>query len=63
MKLNSIDHLVINVQDIDATITFYTKVLGMRAVTFAEDRQALVFGKQKINLHKAGERIKLQTQN
>jgi catechol 2,3-dioxygenase-like lactoylglutathione lyase family enzyme len=57
MKIKGIDHLVITVQDIDETIAFYNRVLGMAAVTFAKGRKALVFGTQKINLHKAGEEI------
>lgn len=50
-----IDHLVLTVQDIEATCNFYTQVLGMEARTFANgNRYALHFGMQKINLHKAG---------
>ena len=63
MKIKCIDHLVFTVQDIDATIAFYTRVLGMTAATFAEGRKALVFGTQKINLHKAGEEIKPHGKN
>ncbi|MCH8886705.1 MAG: VOC family protein [SAR324 cluster bacterium] len=53
-QLDRLDHLVLTVADLDATIGFYTRVLGMRAVTFGEERRALVFGRQKINLHPAG---------
>ncbi len=53
-QLGRLDHLVLTVADLDATIDFYTRVLGMRAVTFGEGRRALVFGRQKINLHPAG---------
>jgi catechol 2,3-dioxygenase-like lactoylglutathione lyase family enzyme len=42
------------VTDLDATCDFYTRVLGMRVVTFAGGRKALAFGRQKINLHVAG---------
>ncbi|HZU30038.1 MAG TPA: VOC family protein [Candidatus Angelobacter sp.] len=48
--IDRLDHIVLTVADIDATIEFYTKVLGMEAVTFG-DRKALQFGEQKINLH------------
>jgi catechol 2,3-dioxygenase-like lactoylglutathione lyase family enzyme len=48
-----IDHLVLTVADIDATVAFYTSALGMEWVTFS-DRKALRFGEQKINLHQAG---------
>jgi catechol 2,3-dioxygenase-like lactoylglutathione lyase family enzyme len=54
MQLERLDHLVLTVADIDATIAFYERVLGMRAVTFGEGRRALEFGGQKINLHQAG---------
>jgi len=54
LTLASIDHVVLTVRDIDATIDFYTRVLGMTEVTFAGGRKALAFGAQKINLHVAG---------
>ena len=54
MKLDSLDHLVLTVKDIDATLAFYAGVLGMEVVTFAGGRKALAFGAQKINLHAHG---------
>lgn len=42
------------VSNIDQTCEFYSRVLGMRTVTFGEGRKALHFGQQKINLHEAG---------
>jgi catechol 2,3-dioxygenase-like lactoylglutathione lyase family enzyme len=54
MNIDRIDHVVMTVKDVDATCDFYTRVLGMRAVTFAGGRKALAFGRQKINLHLAG---------
>ncbi|PWC38609.1 VOC family protein [Azospirillum sp. TSO22-1] len=55
MRIDRIDHFVLTVRDIDATIDFYTRVLGMEAVTFgALGRKALSFGRHKINLHVAG---------
>ncbi|HCW0535643.1 VOC family protein [Pseudomonas aeruginosa] len=53
MQIDRLDHLVLTVRDIDASIDFYTRVLGMRAVTFGAGRKALAFGAQKINLHQA----------
>ncbi len=50
----SLDHLVLTVADLDATLAFYCGVLGMREVRFGEGRVALAFGVQKINLHRAG---------
>ncbi len=46
--------MVLTVADIDATCEFYGRVLGMEKVVFAGGRVALSFGKQKINLHPAG---------
>ena len=57
MQLDRLDHLVLTVRDIDATCDFYTRVLGMRAVTFAGGRKALAFGRQKINLHQQGREV------
>ena len=51
--IDHLDHLVLTVADIDATVAFYTSALGMELVTFG-DRKALRFGEQKINLHQAG---------
>ncbi|EHM7203242.1 VOC family protein [Salmonella enterica] len=45
------DHLVLTVSDISTTIRFYEEVLGCSAVTFKQNRKALIFGAQKINLH------------
>ncbi len=52
--VSALDHLVLTVADIERTVDFYERVLGMRAVTFGEGRRALCFGEQKINLHEAG---------
>lgn len=54
MKIESLDHLVLTVADIDAACRFYVIVLGMEVVTFGEGRKALRFGRQKINLHQQG---------
>ena len=54
MTILSLDHLVLTVRDIPATCDFYSRTLGMRAVTFGAGRTALQFGQQKINLHQAG---------
>lgn len=58
MKVASLDHLVMTVADLDATIRFYRNVLGMEAQQFrpadGSTRWALSFGQQKINLHQAG---------
>jgi catechol 2,3-dioxygenase-like lactoylglutathione lyase family enzyme len=54
MQIDYLDHLVLTVADIEATVDFYTRVLGMLLVTFGEGRKALAFGTQKINLHQVG---------
>ncbi len=51
MNVEAIDHLVLTVKDIDATCSFYGRVLGMSVTTFDGSRKALSFGAQKINLH------------
>lgn len=54
MRIDRLDHLVLTVADIDATVRFYSEVLGMQPERFGEGRMALRFGAQKINLHRAG---------
>jgi catechol 2,3-dioxygenase-like lactoylglutathione lyase family enzyme len=55
VEVERLDHLVLTVQDIQTTCTFYTVVLGMRTVHFGQGRIALAFGTQKINLHQRGQ--------
>jgi catechol 2,3-dioxygenase-like lactoylglutathione lyase family enzyme len=54
VRIDRLDHLVLTVADIDATVASYTRVLGMEAVTFGAGRTALAFGRSKANLHRAG---------
>ena len=54
MQLDAIDHVVLTVRDIPASIAFYTRALGMREVSFGDNRKALAFGQCKLNLHQAG---------
>ena len=58
--ITSLDHLVLTVRDLDATVRFYVEGLGMRLETFGDGRKALHFGSQKINLHLAGQRVRAQ---
>ncbi|KAI9665709.1 MAG: hypothetical protein M1821_003643 [Bathelium mastoideum] len=61
-QVKSLDHLVLTVKDIPATISFYEKYLGMKSASFTSSssasppatRYALSFGTQKINLHQLG---------
>ncbi len=57
MKVENIDHLVLTVKDVEATVRFYENVLGMVREDFEDGRVALWFGKQKINLHQLGTEI------
>ena len=55
--IDHVDHIVLTTRDKDACVRFYTQVLGMKLSTFrtpTEERMALSFGKQKINLHEWG---------
>ena len=55
--IDRIDHIVLTTRDKEACIRFYTGVLGMQLVRFrtpTEERLALSFGAQKINLHEWG---------
>lgn len=52
--IDHVDHIVLTTRDKDACIRFYTEVLGMKLEKFktaTEERLALKFGRQKINLH------------
>ena len=54
MKISHLDHLVLTVADIATRCQFYQSALNFEVITFAENRKALLFGSQKINLHEAG---------
>ncbi|MGJ5084356.1 VOC family protein [Bradyrhizobium sp. HKCCYLRH1065] len=55
VKVDALDHLVINVADVDRTTAWYQQVLGMRVQVFDPGqgkvrRTSLLFGNQKINV-------------
>jgi catechol 2,3-dioxygenase-like lactoylglutathione lyase family enzyme len=54
ITLDHLDHLVLTVKNIEATCRFYAQVLGLQVLTFGNERKALAFGSQKINLHEQG---------
>jgi catechol 2,3-dioxygenase-like lactoylglutathione lyase family enzyme len=59
IKVNALDHIVINVADVARTAEWYRKILGMEIGVFAPGhgktaRTSLVFGKQKINVRPLG---------
>jgi len=55
IAIDRIDHIVLTCFDVQRTLDFYEKVLGMEPVTFAGGRRGLAFGRQKFNLHQAGQ--------
>jgi catechol 2,3-dioxygenase-like lactoylglutathione lyase family enzyme len=52
IEISHIDHIVLTVRDIETSVKFYETILGMNKVQYGEDRVALKFGSQKLNLHK-----------
>jgi catechol 2,3-dioxygenase-like lactoylglutathione lyase family enzyme len=54
MKIERIDHLNLTVADIDRSVEFYRRLLGMKTERMGEGRAALYFGQQKIHLDLAG---------
>ena len=61
MQIRNLDHLVLTVKSKDLTLAFY-KALGMEEVTFGNNRTALIFGSQKINLHEVGHEFEPKAQ-
>ncbi|MDB5366935.1 MAG: hypothetical protein JWM77_2862 [Rhodospirillales bacterium] len=51
---DALDHFVLLVRDLDRAVGWYRDVLGTQAINFKEDRWALQFGSQKINLQVVG---------
>ena len=52
--IDHIDHVVLNCRDVDATVDWYVRVLGMRREVFGAGRIALAFGNQKLNVRPTG---------
>jgi catechol 2,3-dioxygenase-like lactoylglutathione lyase family enzyme len=50
LTIDHIDHVVLNCRDVDATVDWYVRVLGMQRVVFGGGRIALAFGTQKLNV-------------
>jgi catechol 2,3-dioxygenase-like lactoylglutathione lyase family enzyme len=63
MEITRIDHIVLTVADIEATVEFYCQALNMKKEVFENDRVALRFGEQKINLHQAGREFEPKAKN
>ena len=62
MRIDRLDHLVLTVADVPASVAFYT-ALGMEHTVFGAGRSALTFGASKINLHEAARPIRPHAQN
>lgn len=54
LELDRIDHVIFTVRDVEATCTWYVRVLGTEVLTFGDGRKALQVGHCKLNLHPAG---------
>jgi catechol 2,3-dioxygenase-like lactoylglutathione lyase family enzyme len=55
--IDHIDHIVLTTRDKEGCLRFYGEILGMKAEKFrtpTEERLALKFGAQKINVHEWG---------
>ena len=53
--VDRIDHIVLNVKDVEITTAWYLRVLGMEREEFGpHNRTALKFGGQKINVRPSG---------
>jgi catechol 2,3-dioxygenase-like lactoylglutathione lyase family enzyme len=48
--VDRLDHIVLNCKDVEITASWYQRVLGMEREEFGENRTALKFGGQKLNL-------------
>lgn len=55
--IDRLDHLVLTTADEEACIAFYVDLLGMRLERFGDNRKALCFGRQKINIHVRGQEV------
>jgi catechol 2,3-dioxygenase-like lactoylglutathione lyase family enzyme len=62
VEVTGLDHLVLTVADIEATVAFYER-LGMSREVFGEGRVALRFGGQKMNLLELGAEIAPHARN
>jgi len=55
ITLDRIDHIVLNCRDLEVTVAWYQRVLGMAREEFGADRHtALKFGNQKFNVRPTG---------
>ncbi|WP_318765707.1 VOC family protein [Lactiplantibacillus carotarum] len=55
MNIRDIDHITLTVTDIARSLRFYHEVFDLPIITFDDDRQAVLVGKQKINFQTIAE--------
>jgi len=68
VKVTALDHIVLTVKSISTSVHFYETVLGMKHTQFnpptsSQQRHALIFGAQKINLHESGKEFEPKAGN
>ena len=63
MEISRLDHLVLTVEDVEKTTSFYVSVMGMKREVFGNGRVALKYGDQKINLHETGKEFEPKAYN
>ncbi len=56
--IDHLDHLVLTCTDPEATVDFYTRILGMRLEILGAGRQALRFGNQEDQPARARARVR-----
>lgn len=55
LSIDRIDHVVLNCRDVETTVAWYQRVLGMQREEFGDYRHtALKFGRQKFNVRPSG---------
>jgi catechol 2,3-dioxygenase-like lactoylglutathione lyase family enzyme len=55
IAIDRVDHIVLNCRDLETTVAWYQRVLGMKREEFGPDRHtALKFGNQKFNVRPSG---------
>jgi catechol 2,3-dioxygenase-like lactoylglutathione lyase family enzyme len=60
LPIDRLDHLARTVAQIERSCEFYRQIFGFEPITFADERQGLVFGRQKINRHRWGREFEPQ---
>lgn len=56
MEISGLDHFVLTATDIEETCEFYSTILDLEIRRYGDNRTALHFGDQKINVHDTSER-------